>query len=186
MIAAVREAPNTYRLGIGGRTGGGPLLTSALLANLGLEMTEMIYGSGGKARKGLARGEADLTAGSMTAVRKLGDEIKPLAVFSPRRLRAWPEVPTLSEALGQESHHAVSGAVYRFFAVHRRFAEAEPEAFEMLVESFRRMVEEDRDFSKNASARGVGAHWFGPEESTSLVQRSHQHFNKLIEDLRIR
>lgn len=185
MIAAVRKAPNAYRLGVGARAGGGPLLTSALLTNLDLKMVEVSYGSGGKARKGLSRGEVDLTAGSMSAVRKLGDEITLLAVFSPRRLRAWPEVPTLREALGKEAGHAISGAVYRFFAVHRRFAEAEPEAFEALVESFPRMIEEDQDFLRNAASRGAGAYWFGPTESTSLVLRSHQHFNQLIEDLRI-
>lgn len=115
MMAAIRTAPNEYRLGIGGRTGGGAILASALLANLDLDVTSVTYGSGGKARKGLARGEVDLTAGSINAVRKLGNKVTALAVFAPRRLRSWPEVPTLREALGPEADHAVSGAVYRFF-----------------------------------------------------------------------
>ncbi|MEM9626161.1 MAG: tripartite tricarboxylate transporter substrate-binding protein [Pseudomonadota bacterium] len=183
MMTAVRKAPNDYRLGIGGRTGGGALLTSALLTNLDLELTEITYGSGGKARKGLARGEVDLTAGSINAVRKLGDKVTALAVFSPRRLRSWPGVPTLREALGVEADQGVTGAVYRFFAVHRRFAEDNPEAFQALVERFRRMTEDDEGFRENASEGRVGAHWFGPTESTSLIQRSHQHFRKLIADL---
>ena len=183
MLKAVRRSPDSYRMGIGARMGGGALLTSALLNNLNLELTEVTYGSGGKARKGLARGEVDLTAGSINAVRKLGDKVTALAVFSPRRLRSWPEVPTLREALGAEAGHAVSGAVYRFLAVHRRFAEEQPEAFGALVERFRRMTEDDEGFRENAASRNVGANWFGPTESTSLIQRSHQHFRKLIADL---
>ena len=183
MISAVRNAPNDYKLGIGGRTGGGPILASALLTNLDLELTSVTYGSGGKARKGLKRGEVHLTAGSINAVRKLGDKVTALAVFSPRRLRSWPEVPTLREALGPEADKAVSGAVYRFFAVHRRFAEEKPEAFQALVEKFRRMVQDSEGFHENAASKRVGAHWFGPMESTSLVQRSHQHFKKLIAEL---
>ena len=167
MIAAVREAPNDYKLGIGGRTGGGPILASALLANLDLELKSVTYGSGGKARKGLTRGEVDLTAGSINAVRKLGNKVTALAVFAPRRLRSWPEVPTLREALGPEADQAVSGAVYRFFAVHRRFAEEKPEAFLALVENFRRMVQDNEGFRENAASKRVGAHWFGPMESTS-------------------
>lgn len=180
MVSSVRKSPNKYRFGFGGATGGGPLLTTALLNNLDLKIVEASYASGGSARKAVTRGEVDITAGSLNALRKLGDKITPLAVFSPRRLRAWPEVPTIREALGPEADQAVNGAVYRFFAVRRSFAEAEPEAFARLVEGFRQMTEDDPSFQKNARERGVGALWLGPTESTSLIQRSHQHFGQLI------
>ncbi len=186
MVAAVRKAPNDYRLGIGGRMGGGALLSSALLANLDLKLISATYGSGGKARKALTRGEVDLTAGSLNAVRKLGDKVTALAVFAPRRLRSWPEVPTIREALGPEANHAVSGAVYRFFAVHRQFAEEKPEEFQALVENFRRMTQDDESFREKVASKRAGAHWFGPTESTSLIQRSHQHFRKLIAELESR
>ncbi|MGI9486305.1 MAG: tripartite tricarboxylate transporter substrate-binding protein [Geminicoccaceae bacterium] len=180
MVTAIRETPNTFRFGFGSRTGGGALLTATLLNNLDLEIIEANYASGGKARKALAKGEVDLTAGSLNAIRKLGDQVTPLAVFSPRRLRAWPEVPTVQEALGADSDQAIQGAVYRFFAVRRTFAEAKPEAFRRLVQAFRRMTEEDPAFLANADRRGVGAQWLGPIASTSLIQRAHQHFSHLI------
>ena len=180
MVQAVRGAPNKYRLGYGSASGGGPLLTTALLDKLGLKIVEANYSSGGKARKAIAKGEIDLTAGSLNALRKLGDRVTPLAVFSPRRLRAWPEVPTIAQALGADAGQAVHGAVYRFFAVRYSFAEAQPEAFEELVEAFRRMTEEDQAFLDHADDRGVGALWFGPVESRSLIERAHQHFGQLI------
>lgn len=186
MVRALRATPNQYRFGFGSASGGGPLLTSALLSKLNLKVIRANYPSGGKARKAVATGEVDLTAGSLNALRKLGDHVTPLAVFSPRRLRAWPEVPTIREALGPEADKAVHGAVYRFYAVHQAFAEAEPEAFANLVEAFRRMTEEDSAFLRNADNRGVGALWFGPTESTSLIQRSHQHFGQLVSERQVR
>ena len=186
MITAVHKAPNDYRIGIGGRMGGGFLLASAFLTNLDLQLTPVVFGSGGMAREGLIRGEIDVSAGSLSAMHKLGDRVTPLAVFSSRRLRSWPEVPTLREALGSDAGQAVSGAAYRFFAVHRRFAEDDPEAFRTLVENFRRMTEDNEGFRQNANSKPVGAHWFGPMESTTLVRRSHQRFSEMIDELRSR
>jgi tripartite-type tricarboxylate transporter receptor subunit TctC len=182
MISAIRQKPSSFVFGIGGRTGGGPLLTSALLENLDLEIRLASYPSGGKARKAVKKGEADFTAGSLSAIRKLGDTVVPLAVFSPRRLRAWPEVPTIGEALGDQSQYAVHGAVYRFYAVRKEFAEREPEEFANLVEAFRRMTEDDDGFKNNSIERGAGALWLGPEDSTSLIRRSNQYFKTLIDN----
>ncbi len=185
MLKGIRENPGRYRYG-GGDFGGGTILTKALLNKLGLTIVHARYPSGGKARKALGRGDVDLTAGSLNAIRKLGDRITPIAVFSPRRLRAWPEVPTIREALGRDASQAIYGAVYRFYAVPRAFAEEKPEAFATLVEGFRRMTEDDVAFRADAQTRGVGALWLGPIESYSLIQRSHQHFEKLIAEQRSR
>ncbi|MGI9491939.1 MAG: tripartite tricarboxylate transporter substrate-binding protein [Geminicoccaceae bacterium] len=180
MVDALRRTPNKYRFGFGSASAGGAILTTALLSNLDLKIVNAHFQSGGKARKAVARGEVDFTAGSLNALRKMGNRITPLAVFSPRRLRAWPEVPTIREALGTRSHLAIHGAVYRFFAVHRTFAENEPEAFTKMVDTFRRMTQEDPDFQRNTDKRGVGARWLGPTESTSLIRRAHQHFGQLM------
>lgn len=184
MIQSLRLHPNAYSFGTGSRTGGGAILTTALLDRLGLEVTQATYLSGGKARRALLRGEVDMTAGSLSAIRKLGERVKPLAVFAPRRLRSWPEVPTIGEALGTDEDLAILGAVYRFYAVHTAFAERQPEAFASLVDGFRRMVEEDEAFRADAEARGVGALWLGPVESNALIRRSHQHFVELLEQQR--
>ncbi len=180
MIQAMRERPEAYRFGIGGAAGGGALLTSALLSNLDVRIRLANFGSGGKARKAVAKGDADFTAGSLNAVRKLGDKVTPLAVFAPRRQRAWPEVPTIREALGSEQDEAIHGAVYRFFAVHKAFAEANPKAFAKLVGAFHRMTQDDPGFKADSEMRGVGARWFGPKESAALIRRSHQQYTDLI------
>lgn len=179
-MSALRARPDIYRFGTGSLTSGGAVLTNALLGRLGLRIVQTSYQSGGKARKALARGDVDLTAGSLNALRKLGDRATPLAVFSPRRLRSWPEVPTIYEALEARDDQAIYDVVYRFSAVPKAFAEAEPEASTKLAEAFRRMTEEDQAFKDDVEARGVGALWLGPLESNVLIRRSHQHFRQLI------
>ena len=47
MIEAMRQKPGAYRLGIGGRTGGGTLLTNALINNLDLKISRKAFASGG-------------------------------------------------------------------------------------------------------------------------------------------
>jgi tripartite-type tricarboxylate transporter receptor subunit TctC len=184
MIQAIRARPESYRFGVGGTAGGGPLLTNALFSNLDIKIHLASYTSGGKARKAVAKGEADFTAGSLNAIRKLGETITPLAVFAPRRQRAWPEVPTIREALGAERDEAVHGAVYRFFAIRKAFAESNPEGFAQLVEAFRRMTRDDPAFQAHSKEQGVGARWFGPKDSTALIRRSHQQYTNLISQQR--
>ncbi len=186
MIEALRENPDHYRFGIGGAAGGGTLLTSAFLRNLDVKIRRASFPSGGKARKAVAKGDADFTAGSLNAIRKLGDKVTPLAVFAPRRQRAWPEVPTIREALGTKRDQAVLGAVYRFFAVHKAFAETNPDAYAELVEAFRQMTQDDPDFRSDSKKRGVGARWFGPRESETLIRRSHQQYTTILNEQRER
>ncbi len=183
MIEAVRKNPHQHRIGLGSRVGGGSLLALGLFKNLGLDIAIVDYPSGGKARKALKSKEVELTAGSMNAIRKLGDDVIPLAVFSPRRMRALPDVPTINEALGSERDHAVTGAVYRFFAVPKAFAEAEPEKFQRLVAAFRGMTKHHEGFKKHVEKRGIGAHWFGPIESRPLLINADRYFRKLIHDI---
>lgn len=173
MTKGMSDAPMHFRIGIGGRAAGGPLLALALLDKLGLDASIVDFPSGGKARKALLRGEIDMVAGSVNAIRKISDSVVPLAVFSPRRIRAWPDVPTIREALGDRADAAVIGAVYRFIGVHRSFADANPQAFDALVQNFQSMTQDLRD-------GGHHAHWFGPTESTSLLHRAHEHFADLI------
>lgn len=178
MIQDMQKAPGRFRIGVGGRTAGGSLLALALLDNLGLDATIVEYASGGKARKALLRNEIDIVAGSINSIRKLDDKVVPMATFSPRRSRAWPEVPAIREALGGRSEAAVMGAVYRFIGVHRSFADSNPEAFAALAEDFEIAAQELQN-------RGRQTHWFGPLESTALLQRAHQHFADLIKRVAI-
>ena len=176
MVQAMQEAPGRFRVGVGGRTAGGSLLLLALIDELELDVVVKDFRSGGKARKALLRDEVDVIAGSAGSMRKIEDNVVPLAVFSPRRVRVWPDVPTIREGLGADVDAVPYGAVYRFVGVHRSFADTDPEAFAALVRDFEAATRELQN-------QGLQHHWFGPNESTSLLRRANQHFTDLIDQV---
>lgn len=173
-IAEARRRPGELRFG----GGGNKLAAVRQLEELGVDVRIIDYPSGGKARAGLLNGEIDLTLGSLKAIRKLGDNAKPLAILAPRRLRLWPEIPTIVEAVKPFGAKPMFGSAYRFFAVRREVKENHPAVFERLVDAFERLTLQSVPFRE---ASGGHTRWFGPAESTSLVSRAHAQFLALKE-----
>ncbi|MEM7041462.1 MAG: tripartite tricarboxylate transporter substrate-binding protein [Pseudomonadota bacterium] len=171
-VAAARKKPGHYKIGAG-KAGGNLLIMRRQFEALGISVREVDYASGGKARAGLLRGEIDLTVGALKAIRKLGDEASPLAIMAPRRLRAWPEIPTIVEAVRFADAEPIIGPSYRFFAVRREVKDNHPATFERLVDTFRQLTVEHAPYRDGA---GRSTQWFGPAESESLIARAHAHF----------
>jgi len=169
IVAEARRRPNELRLGAGGNR----MVAVRQFEKLGIKVRLVEYPSGGKARAGLLRGEIELTLGSLKAMRKLGDNITPLAIMAPRRLRLWSEVPTIVEAVKFAKAKPVFGSAYRFFAVRREVKESHPDAFNKLVKAFERLTVEHEPFRE---ASGGHTQWFGPLQSASLVARAHAQF----------
>jgi tripartite-type tricarboxylate transporter receptor subunit TctC len=178
VVAEARKRPNELRIGAG-QTGGNLMVMMRQFRELGIAIREVHYPSGGKARKGLLGGEVDLTVGSLKAIRNLGDRVTPLAIMAPRRLRLWPEIPTIVEAVRFAGAKPVFGSTYRFFAVRREVKEAHPEAFAKLTDAFQRLTLEHEPFRTAADG---DMQWFGPADSGSLVARAHAHFLDLKQD----
>lgn len=171
-VAAARRRPNELRFGAGGNR----LVAMRQFEHLGIKVQLVEYSSGGKARAGLLRGDIELTVGSLKAIRKLGDSIAPLAIMAPRRLRLWPEIPTIVEAVKFAEVKPIFGAAYRFFAVLRKVEERHPDRFKALVNAFEHLTLEHEPFRQ---ASGGHTQWFGPVESASLVARAHAQFVEL-------
>lgn len=171
-VAEARRYPGKFRIGAG-RAGGNLLLMARQFEALGIDISEVDYASGGKARKGLLNHEVDITVGSLKAIKKLGDSVIPLAVMSPRRLRLWPEVPSISEAARSMNATPIYGASYRFFAVRKQVAEERPAEFERLMNDMRALTLDDKAYKKRY---GGATRWFGSEDSLSLLSRAHAHF----------
>jgi len=168
-VAEARRRPNELRVGGGGNL----LVATRQFEQLGLKVRVVDYPSGGKARAGLLRGEIDLTLGSLKALKKIVDKVTLLAIMAPRRLRLWPEIPTIVEAVKFANAEPIFGAAYRFFAVRREVKEASPDAFDKLVAAFERLTTEHEPFR---DASGGYTRWFGPEDSAGLVARAHAQF----------
>ncbi|MEZ5935288.1 MAG: tripartite tricarboxylate transporter substrate-binding protein [Alphaproteobacteria bacterium] len=179
VAAEAGKRPNEIRIGAG-KAGGHLMATRRQFAELGIKIREVDYASGGKARKGLLAGEVELTVGSLKAIRDLGELVTPLAIMAPRRLRLWPEIPTIVEAVRFAKAKPVFGSAYRFFAVRREVKETKPEVFAKLTEAFRRLTLDHEPFRE---ASDGDMQWFGPADSSSLVARAHAHFLDLKQDM---
>lgn len=172
VVDEARRRPGQLRLGAG-HAGGNLQVMQRQFGELGVDVAYVDYESGGQARQGLLSGEIELTVGSLKAIRKLGDSVTPLAIMAPRRLRLWPEIPTIVEAVAFAGAKPVFGSSYRFLAVRREVKENHPEKFAQLTGALQRLTLEHAAF-REASDGDV--QWFGPADSSSLVARAHAHF----------
>jgi len=171
-VAEARQRPGEFRIG-----GGGNLLVAIRqFEALGIQVRVIDYPSGGKARAGLLRGEIDLTLGSLTALKKMGDAVTALAIMAPRRLRLWPEIPTIQDSVAFADAKPIFGSAYRFFAVRKEVRDSHPDVFRELVSAFERLTMEHEPFREDSGGRSP---WFGPNDSADLVSRAHAQFIEL-------
>ncbi|MGE0100228.1 MAG: Bug family tripartite tricarboxylate transporter substrate binding protein [Hydrogenophaga sp.] len=100
LIAMARQKPGAVSYGSYGVGSGAHIIGSVLNKKAGVDMTHIAY-------KGEANSFADLVSGQVTtawgsvgfyANQLSGGKVKLLAVASPHRLKAFPNVPTLGEA----------------------------------------------------------------------------------------
>lgn len=179
MIEDVRANPGGYAFGSSGRGSVGPILSRALFDALELDVKLVPYSGGGDARRAFASGETAMTAAGAEGADAIKDEAVPLALFWPERIKAWPEAPTVAEALEGTDVEAPVGGAYRFFAVHSDLKEQHPKRFDALVEAFRQ-VHENPDFQATAKQAGVGTDWTGPEEGQRLIEEVDARFSEIL------
>ncbi|WP_424814399.1 Bug family tripartite tricarboxylate transporter substrate binding protein [Roseococcus sp. YIM B11640] len=99
-VAAVRAAPNRYSYGTTGGGGTLQLVSLLLLQAAGLQMTDVPYRGAGPAYLDLVAGTLDMlydaSAGALPLVRE--GKVRALAVSTPQRAAALPDVPSVTEA----------------------------------------------------------------------------------------
>jgi len=176
-VNAAKLRPGYYRIGAG-KAGGNLDLMERQFRELGIEVKQVDYASGGQARKGITNDEIDLTIGSLKALKKLKSKIIPLVVMAPRRLRLWREVPSISEALAASDAAPIHGASYRFFAVRKQVLALHPETFDGLSSAFKRLNTENEGFLSKYNGQ---QQWIGHLDGQSLINRIHSHFLDLQE-----
>jgi tripartite-type tricarboxylate transporter receptor subunit TctC len=101
VIAYAKKDPRRLVLAAGGGTGSAAYLAAEVLkARAGIEVALVAYQGGGPALDNLLAGHIDLVLDAMTVIgpRAAAGTLKPLAVTSPQRSPALPDVPTVMEA----------------------------------------------------------------------------------------
>ena len=98
LAAAARDAPLDF--GSGGVGGQPHLLMLQLAGRLGIRVHHVPYRTNGLAALGVASGETRAVIAGTSALGLVrSGRLRVIAVSTPQRLAAWPEVPTLAEDL---------------------------------------------------------------------------------------
>ncbi|MDE1949150.1 MAG: tripartite tricarboxylate transporter substrate binding protein [Burkholderiales bacterium] len=100
LIAAAKARPGKLTFGSGGQGTVQYMGAELFCQGAGIKMLHVPYRSGGPALTAIAAGEIDLGFGNLPAVsaQVKGGLMKALAITSPQRNPAFPDVPTIAEA----------------------------------------------------------------------------------------
>jgi tripartite-type tricarboxylate transporter receptor subunit TctC len=134
---------------------------------------------GAPALQDVVAGGIDFTTASIVESRALleAGEVRALAVMNPERQEAFPEVPTLEEALGTD------WSMSTWFGLVGP-AELPDDITQALIETSRR-VHESEQFQEFAKERGYVAVWDEGEKFKTFMQAFAEDKGTLIEDLGI-
>lgn len=173
LIALARARPDQIAWASTG-TGSYTWLTMALLLQMtGTKMLEVNYKGGGPATIALASGEVQVFfvgIGSLTAALP-AQRVRPLGVASDKRLKQFPDIPTISESVPGYDLTAWIGSFV---------PSATPRAIvERLNAEFRKALEHP-DVSRILSAQTLDPMPMTPDEFAQRLKTDYDKYEKLI------
>jgi tripartite-type tricarboxylate transporter receptor subunit TctC len=103
LIAAAKAAPGKLTYGSAGSASSGHLAGATMARVYGLDMLHVPYKGAGPALTDLMGGQLTMMLDPSALPHIRGGKLRALAVPSPKRLPALPEVPTFAEATGEKN-----------------------------------------------------------------------------------
>jgi tripartite-type tricarboxylate transporter receptor subunit TctC len=176
MIAACKKEPGKYSFSLPSLYATGSILGQLLFKTLGLDVKIVPYDSGGTARTAMRGKHVTMTAGGAEGMTVLDDVGVPLALFWPKPVAEYPNVPSINDVLKKHNVQVPNAGSVRFFATHTELKKKYPERWKFLVDSFHKLVNEHEGFKAYCDQAKIGREWYGPEKSTQLVMESHEIF----------
>jgi tripartite-type tricarboxylate transporter receptor subunit TctC len=99
LVAYAKANPGVLNMGSAGVGGSGHLIGERFQAATGIDMVHIPYAGGGPSQVGLMANEVQVVFDTLTATALINEgKLKALAVTSPERWAALPDVPTIAEA----------------------------------------------------------------------------------------
>lgn len=156
--------------------GGTSLFGLALLEELGLDVRVVTFDSGGALRTNMLGNHSDVTISGAYGDVSLGDKVRVLAVASAEPFPGLPDAVPIPQAYKDAKVPQIGDS--RFIAVHSAFAKQNPELFQKMVDSYRKVFEsEDYQAYLKKTGTDVISQYVGPEAS---LQQS-QEMNAVVE-----
>ncbi|MDB5415184.1 MAG: hypothetical protein JWR10_3519 [Rubritepida sp.] len=177
-IALVRANPGKYNHGTPG-AGTSQHLAAALFDDMaGTQIVHVPYRGTAPSVTGLLTGEVEVMFASVSAVESLIREgkIRPLANTAAHRARAWPELPSISEALP-----GYAAELWYTMAAPART----PAPIVARLEEAARKVMEDRTFQSVLMERGFDPDYLGSAALTQALEEDNRRWAPLLPRLGI-
>lgn len=148
--------------------GGTSLFGLALMQEMGLDVRQVTFDSGGALRTNMLGNHSDVTVSGAYGDSSLGDQVKVLAVASPEPFPGLDGAVSIAKAYPDLNVPQIGDS--RFIAVHAAFAKYQPEDFAALVESYKATFESDeyQAYLKETGTDVISG-YMGPEASTALA-----------------
>lgn len=180
-LDAIKANPGAYSIACGGGCGGSwPIAIATLFSKTGVDLSEvrMIPGQGAAAAlQDMVAGGFDVVPSSVPEAGALIEAgyVRALAVFGNERLAAFPDVPTVSEQIGQDLNlGAWRGLVGP--------AGLSDDIVNQLEEAMREIVESE-DWRQQMTARGFGIQWRNTTDFGDFIANEEIGVRQVVKDL---
>ncbi len=167
VIESLKRDPRSLSVGI--QPASADLINFALFCQAhGIDRARVrvvTYDGGGPARTAVAGGHVDVGLVGAEGFLPIKDRIRPLLMFTDEKSTDYPDVPILTDharAAGFEAQF-VEGS-QRGFVVARRFVEAQPERYRILLQAIERATK-DPECVSTLRGQQLATTWYGPEAS---------------------
>lgn len=158
LIEDIKARPGEVSMGVMVNTGAH--FTGLIFLNkLGLDANVVTYEGGNDYRLAMAGGHVDFGFGNANGDHaSFADQIRPLAIVAPEPISFYPDVPLANDELKEYGVELPIGlGSFRNIMVRKEVAEQYPERYQILVDAFRDMMENDKDFIEHMESAGDAA-----------------------------
>jgi tripartite-type tricarboxylate transporter receptor subunit TctC len=166
-VASLKRDPRSLSIGV--QPASADLINMALFLQAhGIDRSKVrvvTYDGGGPARTATAGGHVDIGFVGGEGFLPIKDRIRPLLLFSDEKSTDYPDAPLLTDharAAGFEPQ-SVDGS-QRGFVVLRRFVEAQPDRYRILLRAIEAATKDPECVSTLANQQ-LATTWYGPEAS---------------------
>ncbi|WP_137177829.1 tripartite tricarboxylate transporter substrate binding protein [Roseomonas sp. AR75] len=167
VVASLKRDPRSLSVGL--QPASADLINFALFCQAhGIDRSRVrvvTYDGGGPARNATAGGVVDVGLVGGEGFLPIKDRIRPLLMFTDEKNSDYPDVPILSDhakAAGFEAAF-VEGS-QRGFVTSKRFVEAAPDRYRILLQAIERATK-DPECVSTLGGQQLSTTWYGPEAS---------------------
>jgi tripartite-type tricarboxylate transporter receptor subunit TctC len=175
LLADAKKSPGQITYTSSGTYAMPHLIMEALSSEAGVKLNYIPSQGGGPAATAVLGGHVNAFSGPLAPVfpHLMAGTMRLLALYNPKRIQAFPDVPTLAEI----GYTIGASAVYGILAPR----DTPKEVIEALYQSAKKAVENHRDFI-TGRLDNLGAQLLlkNPEEYTGLLARENELFSRIL------